>query len=146
MQCASLPEPGNLQVSLPRVRDQPRRDIHRSPSVLTSPPHHQLSLPHRTLPLAMAMDATNLSAADTLIGERVVARTKQAYGAKIKTIANYYSERLQQPFTVPVQRDHILQFFGWLINEKHKHFRRPPLHCAPIQFRLLLTAAQAATP
>ena len=79
-----------------------------------------MSLPHRTLPLAMAMDATNLSAADTLIGERVVARTRQAYGAKIKTIANYYSERLQQPFTVPVQRDHILQFFGWLINEKHK--------------------------
>jgi hypothetical protein len=66
------------------------------------------------------MDATNLSAADTLIGERVVARTKQAYGAKIKTIANYYTERLQQPFTLPVQRDHILQFFGWLINEKHK--------------------------
>ena len=63
---------------------------------------------------------TNLSAADALIGERVVARTKQSYESKVKAIAAYYTERLHRPLTVPVQRDDILGFFGWLIDEKHK--------------------------
>ena len=69
------------------------------------------------------MDSTNLADANTLIGERVVPRTKQAYEAKIRTIASYYTERLHQPFTVPVDRDRrddILRFFGWLIDDKHK--------------------------
>ena len=66
------------------------------------------------------MDSTNLADANTLIGERVVPRTKQAYEAKIRTIASYYTERLHQPFTVPVDRDDILRFFGWLIDDKHK--------------------------
>ena len=54
------------------------------------------------------MDSTNLADANTLIGERVVPRTKQAYEAKIRTIASYYTERLHQPvtrITVPVDRD-----------------------------------------
>jgi hypothetical protein len=66
------------------------------------------------------MEATNLSAADSLIGERIVAKTKKAYQAKVKTIAVYYTEHLRRQFAVPVQRNHILGFFGWLIDEKHK--------------------------
>jgi hypothetical protein len=70
------------------------------------------------------MDVTNLSAADTLIGERVVPRTKQSYAAKVKAIAKFYTEQLNKEFTVPVQRDDILGFFGWLISQKHKD--KPP--------------------
>jgi hypothetical protein len=66
------------------------------------------------------MDATNLSSADALISERVVARTKKSYEAKIKTITTFYTKELRRPFTIPVQRDDILAFFGWLINVKHK--------------------------
>jgi hypothetical protein len=66
------------------------------------------------------MNASNLSAADALIAERVVSRTKQQYESKIKAIALYYTNHLDCEFTVPVQRVDILRFFGWLIDEKHK--------------------------
>ena len=67
------------------------------------------------------MDATNLSAADTLIGERVVPRTKQMHTAKAKAFAKYYTEQLDKEFSVPVERDDILAFFGWFISQKHKN-------------------------
>jgi hypothetical protein len=66
------------------------------------------------------MSADNLSAADALIGGRVVMRTKQQYEGKIKAIRRYYTDELGREFTVPVQRDAILAFFGWLIDVKHK--------------------------
>jgi hypothetical protein len=66
------------------------------------------------------MEATNLSAADALIGERIVPRTKRQYEANIKAITKFYTEQLLHPFTVPVQRDDILAFFGWLIDQKQK--------------------------
>ena len=66
------------------------------------------------------MDVSNLSAADALIAERVVSRTKLQYEGKIKAITRYYTENLRREFTVPVRRLDILKFFGWLIDEKHK--------------------------
>jgi hypothetical protein len=66
------------------------------------------------------MEGTSLSAADALIGERVVPRTKQKYEANIRAIAKLYTEQLHHPFAVPVKRDDILAFFGWLIDQKHK--------------------------
>ena len=65
------------------------------------------------------MEPTNLSA-DVLIGERIVPRTKRQYEANIRAISKLYTERLLHPFTVPVPRDDILAFFGWLIDQKHK--------------------------
>jgi len=53
------------------------------------------------------MDISNLSAADTLIGERVVPRTKRSYTAKVKAIAKFYIEQLNKEFTIPVLRDDI---------------------------------------
>jgi hypothetical protein len=67
-----------------------------------------------------AFSANNLSAADALIGERVVMRTRQQYEAKIKAMRRYYIDELERDFDVPVARDDILAFFGWLIDVKHK--------------------------
>ena len=105
MQYALCWDPGNLEVSHPATTEPVSRHI--LPLHTAAPP-----------PFAMA---TNLSAADALIGERVVLRTKQSYESKVKAIAAYYTERLHRPLTVPVQRDDILGFFGWLIDEKHKN-------------------------
>jgi hypothetical protein len=66
------------------------------------------------------MSADDLSAADALIGERVVPQTKRAYTSKINAIQRYYKEELGRDFAVPVQKKHILGFFGWLIDVKHK--------------------------
>lgn len=33
----------------------------------------------------------------------------------MRAIGRYYTEQLQREFTVPVDRDDILAFFGWLI-------------------------------
>jgi hypothetical protein len=71
-------------------------------------------------PFQDEMSSENLSAADVLIGGRIVSRTKQQYEGKIKAIARYYTEQLSREFVVPAQRDDILAFFGWLIDEKHK--------------------------
>jgi hypothetical protein len=68
----------------------------------------------------MSLNIDNLSSADALIGGRIVTRTKQQYEGKIKVINTYYTEHLAQAFAVPVQRDDILGFFGWLIDKKHK--------------------------
>jgi hypothetical protein len=68
--------------------------------------------------------SANLSAADALIGGRIVARTKLRYESKIRAIAKFYKVHLDPPrgrrFTVPVDRDDILAFFGWLIDVEHK--------------------------
>lgn len=66
------------------------------------------------------MSGHNLSAADVLIGRRIVPRTKQQYQSKIRSIVRYYNDHLSCEFSVPVERDHILAFFGWLIEDKHK--------------------------
>jgi hypothetical protein len=67
-----------------------------------------------------AFNANNLSAADALIGGRVVMRTRQQYEAKIKAMRRYYIDELGHDFNVPIARDDILAFFGWLIDVKHK--------------------------
>jgi hypothetical protein len=67
-----------------------------------------------------AMSAVNLSAADALIGGRIVPRTKLQYQSKIRAIKRYYTEQLHLDFSVPVDRDDILAFFGWLIDVQHK--------------------------
>jgi hypothetical protein len=66
------------------------------------------------------MNADNLSAADALIGGRVVMRTRQQYEGKIRAMQRYYTDELGREFDVPVVRDDILAFFGWLIDVKHK--------------------------
>jgi hypothetical protein len=66
------------------------------------------------------MSADNLSAADALIGGRVVMRTRQQYEGKIRAMQRYYTDELGREFDVPVVRDDILAFFGWLIDVKHK--------------------------
>ena len=43
------------------------------------------------------MEAANLFAADALIGERVVPRTKRQYQALIKTISKFYTDKLLRP-------------------------------------------------
>lgn len=55
------------------------------------------------------------SAADALIGGRVVMGTKQQYQGKINAIKQFYTQ-LNREFTVPVQREDILAFSGWLID------------------------------
>jgi hypothetical protein len=67
------------------------------------------------------MNIDNLSAVNALIGGRIVARTKRQYEGRIRAIARYYTEQLGVEFSVPVQRDDILGFFGWLIEDKHKN-------------------------
>jgi hypothetical protein len=66
------------------------------------------------------MSGDNLSAADALISGRIVLRTKQQYQSKIKSITRFYNDHLRNEFSVPVERDDILAFFGWLIEDKHK--------------------------
>jgi hypothetical protein len=66
------------------------------------------------------MSAGNLSAADALIGGRIVARTKLQYQSKIRAIEKYYRDQLHRDFTIPVDRNDILAFFGWLIDVQHK--------------------------
>jgi hypothetical protein len=61
----------------------------------------------------------NLAAADALIAERVVPRTKKQYEGKIKSIASFYSDEFNRDFTVPLRRVQIKKFFGWLIDVKH---------------------------
>ena len=71
------------------------------------------------------MNADNLSAADALIGGRIVPRTKQQYegrSGRMNAIKRYYcnyTDELGREFNVPVERDDILAFFGWLIEDKH---------------------------
>jgi len=61
------------------------------------------------------------SAADALIDARVVRGTKANYQGKINLIKQFYSEHLHQDdLTLPVHRDDIHSFFGWLIDTKHK--------------------------
>ena len=42
------------------------------------------------------------------------------YQGKINLIRQFYTEHLHSDLTLPVQRDDIHSFFGWLIDSKHK--------------------------
>ena len=61
------------------------------------------------------------SSADALIDARVVQSTKDSYQSKINLIKQFYTEYLHlSDLTLPVERDDIHSFFGWLIDTKHK--------------------------
>jgi hypothetical protein len=66
------------------------------------------------------MEVDNLSAADALIGASIVSKTRKAYTTKMNAIIRFYTEQLNREFVAPVNREDILRFFGWLIDEKHK--------------------------
>ena len=69
---------------------------------------------------SLVMEIDNLSAADALIGASIVTKTRQAYTSKVNAIKKYYSEHLHREFVAPINREDILRFFGWLIDDKHK--------------------------
>jgi hypothetical protein len=69
---------------------------------------------------AFVLSASSAAAADALIGARVVQNTKRKYESMIAVMQQYWSEAHGSAFTVPVQLDAILAFFGWLINTKYK--------------------------
>jgi hypothetical protein len=116
--CVFRPDLGTRQVSH-ATPQQPTSHTHKP--VLSSPLTQSLFTRFLLDPQSpIAMEATNLSAADALIGQRVVPRSKQKYEANIRVISKFYTEQLNHPFAVPVERDDILAFFGWLIDQKHK--------------------------
>jgi hypothetical protein len=61
------------------------------------------------------------SAATALIDARIVPNTKNMYQQRLETIKQFYTEHLNQDFVIPVVREHILSFFGWLLEVKHKN-------------------------
>jgi hypothetical protein len=60
------------------------------------------------------------SAAVALIDARVVKDTKRQYQNKLKHIDQFVSSTYGRGLTVPIDLDVILNFFGWLIEVKHK--------------------------
>ena len=71
--------------------------------------------------LSVSVRSSAVSSADALIDARVVRGTKATYQGKINLIRQFYTEHLQHSdLTLPVQRDDIHSFFGWLIDSKHK--------------------------
>ncbi len=50
----------------------------------------------------------NLAAADALIAERVVPRTKKQYEGKIKSVASFYTDEFNRDFTVPLLRVQVV--------------------------------------
>jgi hypothetical protein len=68
-----------------------------------------------TVPGAVVASAS--SEADALIDGRIVDNTKRLYQCKLRIIERYYSEKLQKEFKIPVARQDILSFFGWLIEQ-----------------------------
>jgi hypothetical protein len=75
---------------------------------------------HRTMSLhSRDILSSACSAADALISGRVVMGTKQQYQGKINAVKQFYTQ-FNREFTLPVQREDILAFFGWLIDVKNK--------------------------
>ena len=60
------------------------------------------------------------SAAAALIDGRILPDTKKMYKQRLTIIKQFYSEHLQLEFSIPVTAQHIINFFGWLIEVKHK--------------------------
>ena len=65
------------------------------------------------------LSSASSAAADALIGARVVQNTKRKYQSMIAVMQQYWTDAHGCAFTVPVQLDAILAFFGWLINTKY---------------------------
>ena len=71
--------------------------------------------------MSVSVRSSAASSADALIDARVVRGTKANYQGKINLIKQFYTEHLHHSdLTLPVQRDDIHSFFGWLIDTKHK--------------------------
>jgi hypothetical protein len=70
--------------------------------------------------MSVSVRSSAVSSADALIDARVVRGTKATYQGKINLIRQFYTEHLHSDLTLPVQRDDIHSFFGWLIDSKHK--------------------------
>jgi hypothetical protein len=60
------------------------------------------------------------SAADALIDARVVQGTKRQYQSKLNVISRFFADSYGRTLTVPVELNAVLNFFGWLIEVKHK--------------------------
>ena len=74
-----------------------------------------------SLHTSMSVRASAASSADALIDARVVPRTKATYHSKLNLIKQFYTEHLHySDLILPVQRADIHDFFGWLIDIKHK--------------------------
>jgi hypothetical protein len=64
--------------------------------------------------------ATASSAAGALIDGRIATSTKKRYETSIRVMKTFWSEHFPRRFSVPVDRDAIVSFFGWLIDTKYK--------------------------
>jgi hypothetical protein len=81
---------------------------------------------HRSL-LAMSarlqrraeLDSASL-AAEALIDGRIATSTKKRYLTAIRVMQEYWTAQLGRTFAVPVDKDTIVSFFGWLIETKYK--------------------------
>ena len=71
--------------------------------------------------MSVSVLSSAASSTDAVIDARVVRGTKATYQGKINLIKKFYTEHLQRSdLILPVQRDDIHSFFGWLIDSKHK--------------------------
>ena len=64
--------------------------------------------------------AASSAAAASLIDNRIATSTKKRYAAAIKVMTAYWTEQIGRRFAVPVATDAVVNFFGWLIETKHK--------------------------
>ena len=60
------------------------------------------------------------SAASVLIDSRIADSTRKRYDTSLKVMKKWWRDSFGRDLTVPVDRDRIVSFFGWLVETKYK--------------------------
>jgi hypothetical protein len=64
--------------------------------------------------------ASASSAAGVLIEGRIASSTKKRYEASLRVMRSFWTDNYGGRFCIPVNRERIVNFFGWLIDTKYK--------------------------
>ena len=60
------------------------------------------------------------SAATVLIDGRIAVNTRKRYETSLKVLRKWWKDSFNRNLSVPVDRDAIVSFFGWLVDTKYK--------------------------